>query len=734
MKRWIIGFLTFLSSIITLHSAVAGDIRHTYGGSDLNSFYIDNLGGSVNNGGSNNSYYLSLNDINQSAFGTLLLYRNNAGSVAIDDGLVDQDFAGLNTIQLFPLSTLDPSLLGEIGLADDVPLTPVRFQGLSGLRVEQVSYTSTAPGDDFVIVEYRVVNPGSQPVQVRLGLANDFDVDQKSVDNVVGYNNSILPTVYQQEGLPIDPTFTTVGVALMKGTEAQHRLEICGGTFGDCQIFADDTDVIRKAFFEGDVNQTGDLTAAATPRDYAVTIAADLGTLQPGQGTSAVFCYALGQGNSGANGLANCQQSVLNCESFYENDLQVCSNGLVNFGEECDDGNTSNQDNCPSGVGAMCQNAECGDGFLWTEGSGTEECDDGNTVVTDDCPSGPSGTCQDAECGDGFVWSGHEQCDNGGANSNSTPNACRTTCVNAYCGDTVTDTAEQCDDGNVSNNDSCCGCVSARCGDGFVWNTAGGTEQCDDANAVNTDACTNTCRSATCGDGFVQPGIGEQCDDANGNNNDSCCGCQPAKCGDGFLRTGVEVCDDGNNNNGDGCAADCKSIETCGNHVVNPTFESCDDAGNSNNDSCPNGTGGTCQPAFCGDGHVFNGPGGSEQCDDGNNVSGDGCNATCQSEGVPVPTPDDNLPPGTQVCGNGKVEGTEQCDDGNDDNFDVCSNLCLFNPVLQGGGASENNPQPASGGCSLNSAPTLPSSMGCFGAALLGTWIFARSISRRKSR
>ena len=63
----------------------------------------------------------------------------------------------------------------------------------------------------------------------------------------------------------------------------------------------------------------------------------------------------------------------------------------------------------------------------------------------------------------------------------------------------------------------------------------------------------------------------------------------------------------------------------------------------------------------CGDGVVE----GSEQCDDGNTTSGDGCSATCTSE---------------PVCGNGIVEGSEQCDDGNTVDDDTCSNSCVLCP------------------------------------------------------
>ena len=52
-------------------------------------------------------------------------------------------------------------------------------------------------------------------------------------------------------------------------------------------------------------------------------------------------------------------------------------------------------------------------------------------------------------CGDGVV-DPEEQCDQGSANSDTAPDACRTDCREAYCGDAVVDTAETCDDGNAS--------------------------------------------------------------------------------------------------------------------------------------------------------------------------------------------------------------------------------------------------------------------------------------------
>jgi cysteine-rich repeat protein len=111
--------------------------------------------------------------------------------------------------------------------------------------------------------------------------------------------------------------------------------------------------------------------------------------------------------------------------------LASCGDGVVNPGESCDDGNADDTDACPS----ICQNAVCGDGFVQTNveqcddvggsascdvdcttsscGDGQtnplagEQCDDGNGSNSDACPS----SCQNAVCGDGFLYAGVEECD-----------------------------------------------------------------------------------------------------------------------------------------------------------------------------------------------------------------------------------------------------------------------------------------------------------------------------------
>jgi len=59
-----------------------------------------------------------------------------------------------------------------------------------------------------------------------------------------------------------------------------------------------------------------------------------------------------------------------------------------------------------------------------------------------------------AACGNGVVEA-DEACDDGDANSDTDPDACRTTCRLPTCADGVTDGDEACDDGNIWGGDGC---------------------------------------------------------------------------------------------------------------------------------------------------------------------------------------------------------------------------------------------------------------------------------------
>jgi cysteine-rich repeat protein len=142
-----------------------------------------------------------------------------------------------------------------------------------------------------------------------------------------------------------------------------------------------------------------------------------------------------------------------------------CGNGIVDPGEQCDDGNAAQGDGCS----ATCSNeagAACGNGAV----DPGEQCDDGNTTEGDGCSAACSNEAG-AACGDGAVDPG-EQCDDGNTTEGD---GCSAACSNepkpAACGDGVLQAGEQCDDGNLAAADGCeADCskplpVEIQCGD-----------------------------------------------------------------------------------------------------------------------------------------------------------------------------------------------------------------------------------------------------------------------------
>ena len=401
-----------------------------------------------------------------------------------------------------------------------------------------------------------------------------------------------------------------------------------------------------------------------------------------------------------------------------------CGDSAVNTGEQCDDGNTSPGDGC-DGIchietgftcptpGSPCVRLQyCGDGVIQ---SATEQCDDHNAVSGDGC----SGVCH--------LEPGY---------------ACPTAgiaCVRIWiCGNGKVDPGEACDDSNTVAGDGCaadCSFVEAgytcpntsgaggpctaaptnKCGDGIV----AGTEQCDDGNVNSLDGCSSGCaveagytcptagaactKIGYCGDSIVTAALTETCDDGNATSGDGCtstCHTEPnyvcltagmpctykPVCGDSKVE-GAETCDDGNSLSGDGCSAgnatptlscQLEAGWTCAQvSVVGP----------------PAGiVGGVrCTAKKCGDGIRA----GSEQCDDNNNVSGDGCSATCKLEPgfACIGAVGSKSVCHATVCGDNHApfpiysqpEGFEQCDDGNLIPYDGCSPTCTIEPKCAGG-------------------------------------------------
>lgn len=156
-----------------------------------------------------------------------------------------------------------------------------------------------------------------------------------------------------------------------------------------------------------------------------------------------------------------------------------CGNGILEPGEQCDDGNGINDDGCSN----VCRKEYCGDGVA----KPPEVCDDGNHVPGDGCDP----NCKVEFCGDGIVNEGTELCDDG----NNDPTDGCDNCKVTYCGDGViqnpngqgtggpnNDGREQCDDGNNKPNDGCTNCIKDK---PLAVNWAYYNANCGNPNTIN---------------------------------------------------------------------------------------------------------------------------------------------------------------------------------------------------------------------------------------------------------
>ncbi len=244
----------------------------------------------------------------------------------------------------------------------------------------------------------------------------------------------------------------------------------------------------------------------------------------------------------------------------------------------------------------------CGNGVR----EGTEQCDDGNTNNNDLC----SNTCRSATCGNG-VREGTEQCDIG-ANNGKPGSSCTAQCLNAgvpsVCGNGVREGNEQCDDGNTSNTDTCSNICTILGGGGpacrvQAFDSYGSvplttTLSCTGAQPGRTviiitknNALIDS--SETSNKTFTFNQVGRytvRCyPDAVNNQGNSCTTVIniDGQCGNG-IRESSEMCDDGNGNNFDECSNYCRLTgSTCGNGILD-SGEQCDDGNNSNGDTCTN--------------------------------------------------------------------------------------------------------------------------------------------------
>ena len=151
----------------------------------------------------------------------------------------------------------------------------------------------------------------------------------------------------------------------------------------------------------------------------------------------------------------------------------------------------------------------------------------------------------------------------------------------------------------------------------------------------------------------------------------------------------------------------------CGDGLVNATGEECDDGNQTNGDGCDT----NCTATRCGNNIQTDG----EECDDGNQTNGDGCDANCTVTrcGNDIQTAGEECDDGNQTngdgcdanctatrCGNGIQTDGEECDDGNVANGDGCDANCTLprcgNEVVDEGEQCDDGNQTNGDGCDTN--------------------------------
>ncbi|MBC8293775.1 MAG: hypothetical protein H8E45_11510, partial [Proteobacteria bacterium] len=265
--------------------------------------------------------------------------------------------------------------------------------------------------------------------------------------------------------------------------------------------------------------------------------------------------------------------------------VDPCGNGFVDYGEQCDDGNTLDGDCCTSSCGLVAAATACTDHNVCTDNTVCDglgatcpvasftvaACDDGDACTTNDTCA--AGTCVGGvapACDDGLFCTGIESCDSVlGCVDNADPVADDGVgCTDDSCdeiNDVIVNTVNDdlCDDGQFCTGVETCD-ASLGCQDNADPVADDGVGCTDDSCDEINDVIVNAINHGSCDDNLYCTGV-ESCDavlgcqdnaDPNADDGvpctvDSCDevadvivnAVNDAFCDDTLFCTGVETCD-----------------------------------------------------------------------------------------------------------------------------------------------------------------------------------------------
>ncbi|MCA9558698.1 MAG: DUF4215 domain-containing protein, partial [Myxococcales bacterium] len=308
-------------------------------------------------------------------------------------------------------------------------------------------------------------------------------------------------------------------------------------------------------------------------------------------------------------------------------------------------------------------------------------------------------TCQPAACGDGIVNQDDEECDDG---NDVDDDLCGNDClINEGCGNTQVDPGEECDDTNgVNCDDACLVDVDVTAGGDFATNVPEGSAayfrietevlarySLQTNDGMGEGACPGGDTTLTLfqvtPEGVEQIAFNDDEPDAPGF-----CSLINAE-----LEPGAYVVRLGDLGNNDAIEAINLTVTVEQSVGIGAA---CDPAGEEAFCDvglvCPEGDAPVCAEPVCGDGIISN----DEECDDGNDVDGDGCNS-CAIVAIAIgdacdPDSDVFLCDPAAYCGEGDVCVAHVCGDGVIGNGELCdgepgcSDQCTIENDITAGG------------------------------------------------